>query len=105
MPAYVISEVEFIDMVATEKYRTLAASAIARYGGKYLVRSAVPTVAEGVTNGRLFVVVEFESMAQIQKWYDSEEYAEALVYREKALKRRLVFVEGAANIQLENTDV
>ncbi|MGY3211841.1 DUF1330 domain-containing protein [Mucilaginibacter sp. HD30] len=104
MSAYVISEVEFMDAAATDKYRTLAAAAIAKYGGKYLVRGATPTVAEGETNDRLFVIVEFASMVVIQEWYNSEDYAKALVYKEQALKRRLVFAEGVAKIEPESTD-
>ena len=94
MSAYVISEVEFIDIVAFDSYRTLAAASIAEYGGKYLVRGAVPVVAEGDRNNRTIVVVEFDSMERIQEWYHSKAYAAALIYREKALRRRLLFVDG-----------
>ena len=38
MSAYVISEVEVRDAAGFETYRTIAAKAIAQYGGRYLVR-------------------------------------------------------------------
>ncbi len=38
MPAYVISELEVLDPVAIETYRTVAAKSIAQYGGRYLAR-------------------------------------------------------------------
>src|ERR1700733_5536160 len=38
MPAYLISEVDVHDAAGFEAYRTIAAKAIAQYGGRYLVR-------------------------------------------------------------------
>jgi uncharacterized protein (DUF1330 family) len=38
MPAYVISDVRIRDVAAVETYRERAATAIARHGGRYLVR-------------------------------------------------------------------
>jgi len=42
MSAYVISEVDVRDAAGFEDYRTIAAKAIAQYGGRYLVRVAPP---------------------------------------------------------------
>jgi uncharacterized protein (DUF1330 family) len=95
MAAYVISEVEILDEALGRRYRELAGDSIARYGGRYLVRGAVPEVPEGDwPDGERVVVVEFATMAQLQRWYRSPEYAEALALRETALSRRLLFVEG-----------
>ena len=47
MAAYVISEVEMLDETQGRRYRELAASSIARHGGRYLVRGAAPVAAEG----------------------------------------------------------
>jgi len=95
MPAYVISEVEVLDEAQAARYRALASRSIARYGGRYLVRGADPRVPEGdwPTRARV-VVVEFPTMQQVQRWYTSAEYAEALAVRDAALDRRLLFVEG-----------
>ena len=40
MSAYVISEVDVRDAADFEAYRTIAAKAIAQYGGRYLVAAA-----------------------------------------------------------------
>jgi uncharacterized protein (DUF1330 family) len=97
MPAYVISEVEVLDEAEAARYRELAARSIVRYGGRYLVRGAQPQVAEGTRSGRARVVlVEFPSMEQVQRWYASAEYAQALAVRRTALERRLLFVDGLA---------
>ena len=43
---------------------------------------------------KIIVVVEFPSMELLREWYASPEYAEALMVRQTALERRLIFVEG-----------
>ena len=94
MAAYVISEVEILDENLGENYKTLAARSISEYGGTYIVRGAQAIMAEGEPTNRQIVIVEFPSMEQLQKWYTSPEYAEALKIRANALDRRLIFVEG-----------
>ena len=95
MPAYVISEVEVLDSAAAEEYKTRAAASIALYGGRYVARGAEAQVPEGrVAEGKM-VIVEFPSMERIREWYASPEYAEALKFRSRALRRRLMFVGGS----------
>lgn len=96
MPAYVISEVKFLDRELVDKYRPLAAASIECYGGRYIVRGGPVACVEGERDSeRAFVVVEFPDMARAREWYASPEYAAALkVRRAGALERTLVFVEG-----------
>src|SRR5262249_28248050 len=78
MAAYVISEVEVHDPARWETYRSIAARAIAQYGGRYLVRGGAAEAAEGGPPPKTLVIVEFPSMARLREWYGSPEYAEAL---------------------------
>jgi uncharacterized protein (DUF1330 family) len=94
MSAYVISEVEVSDPAGFEAYRTIAAKAIAQYGGRYLVRGGTASVIEGGPPPKTIIVVEFPTMERLREWYASPEYAEALKVRRTALDRRLIFVEG-----------
>ena len=95
MPAYVISEVRVLDEDRASAYRQAAAASIAHYGGRYLARGALPEAAEGAwADAYRMVIVEFPSMAAARQWYESPEYAEALVIRQDALDRRLLFVDG-----------
>jgi uncharacterized protein (DUF1330 family) len=98
MSAYVISEVDVRDTAGFEAYRTIAAKAIALYGGRYLVRGGTATAAEGGPPPKTLIVVEFPSMERLREWYASPEYAEALKLRRTALDRRLIFVEGVASV-------
>lgn len=94
MTAYVISDVEFLDPALVDQYRSLAQATIARYGGRYLVRGGAIEAVEGGWTPTTIIIVEFPSMERARQWYRSPEYAEALIVRQTALNRRLIFVEG-----------
>ena len=94
MAAYVISEVEVLDPVLIDKYRSLAQATIAKYGGRYVVRGGAIEPVEGDWAPRHIVIVEFPTIERARTWYQSSEYGEALQVRQKALNRRLIFVEG-----------
>ncbi len=96
MVAYVISEVEPRDPDMIDRYRTLAARSIKKSGGRYIVRGGAIEAVEGGWKPRHVVVVEFPSMDRAREWYRSEAYAEALTVRDRALSRRLIFVEGTS---------
>jgi uncharacterized protein (DUF1330 family) len=97
--AYVISEVEPLDEDQFRTYRELAAASIARHGGRYIVRGAEPEIAEGEPAGKgRIVIVEFSDREALRRWYGSADYAEALVVRDRALRRRLLFVDGVDDI-------
>jgi uncharacterized protein (DUF1330 family) len=96
MPAYLIAEVEVTDPAAYEGYKLLTPAAIAAYGGKFIVRGGKVESKEGGWKPSRLVVVEFASMEQAQKFYDSPEYAPALAIRKAASNSRLVLAEGLA---------
>ncbi|MBO0854560.1 MAG: DUF1330 domain-containing protein [Nocardia sp.] len=97
MAAYVISEVRLLDRELAERYMDLAAASIERHGGRYVVRGAEPDVPEGDWDrDRRVVIVEFADMNELNEWYTSEDYAQALEIRKDALDRRLLFVEGVS---------
>ena len=96
MSAYVIAEIEVVDPAAYEEYRKQVPAVIAKYGGKFLVRGGKIEPREGGWTPKRIVVVEFASMAQAQKFYDSPDYAPLIKLRQKASKGKLILVEGAA---------
>jgi uncharacterized protein (DUF1330 family) len=94
MPAYLISDLTVRNVEAFETYRARAAKAIARYGGRYLVRGGDIQTLEGPWKPRMLVIVEFPSMEQARSWYSSPEYATALEVRDIALERNMIFADG-----------
>jgi uncharacterized protein (DUF1330 family) len=61
---------------------------------RFLARAAEAQVAEGRASSGWMVIVEFPYMQRIHTWYCSPDYAKALIFRNKTLRRRLIFVEG-----------
>ena len=95
MSAYVIAEIDVIDAAAYEDYRKQVLAVVTQYGGKFLVRGGKVDPREGGWTPKRIVVLEFPSMAQAQKFYDSPEYAPLIKLRQKASKGKLILVEGA----------
>jgi uncharacterized protein (DUF1330 family) len=69
---------------------------LAKYGGRFLVRGGAHRAVEGDWKPNRLVVLEFPSMEQAQRWYDSEEYREPKAMRLRAGRTDLVMVEGVA---------
>jgi uncharacterized protein (DUF1330 family) len=98
MAAYVISEVEPLNQELFDRYRDLAQASIDQFGGRYIVRAALPEAAEGAwSTARRLVIVEFPDMDTARRWYASDSYAKALAIRDRALSRRLLFVDGTGS--------
>ena len=76
------------------KFRQMAGSTIAEYGGKVLVREPNPDVREGKISG-IALVIEFESIKTARKFYESEKYQAAKAVRELAADTDLILVEGS----------
>jgi len=64
MPAYVISDVEFLDSEGVATYRTLAQESIAKYGGRYIMRGGAMEPVEGDWMPKTIIIVEFPTMAR-----------------------------------------
>jgi uncharacterized protein (DUF1330 family) len=95
MTAYVIAEAEHLDTPEVRAYRELSKASIAQYGGRYLVRGALPEALEGEwADGCRMVVIEFPSLERAKSWYTSEEYAAARATRSGISGRRILFVDG-----------
>ena len=95
MPAYLVADIDVTDEKAYEEYKKITPGAIAAYGGRFLVRGGKVDPKEGNWAPTRLVVVEFPSMEQAKKFYDSPEYAPALAIRLKHARSRLVLAEGA----------
>ena len=94
MSAYVIVDVEVTDPVRYQDYRAMVPPSLAKYGGRFVVRGGTHQVLEGDWQPTRVVVLEFPSVEQARRWYDSEEYRPAKALRMQTARTRLVLVEG-----------
>ena len=94
MAAYVIVEVNVTDPPLFGEYAKGVPATIAAYGGRYIVRGGAVEPKEGGWMPKRVVLLEFPSMEQARKWYDSPEYKPLLAMRLKAADAKLIFVQG-----------
>ena len=94
MRAYVVVEVDVQDPNTYEAYKAMAPPAIAKYGGKYLVRGAKCTTLEGAWDPKRFVILEFPTADKARAWWHSPEYAPAKALRQKSASTDMILVEG-----------
>ncbi len=97
MTAYVLSEVEILDRESVAAYKQEAPLSIAKYGGTYLARDAVPAAFEGAFDpAERIVLIAFPDEAAAEAWYHSPEYQAAISTADGGLRRRLFCFAGLA---------
>ena len=94
MPAYIIADVTVTDPATMEEYRKRVPATLAPYGGRFIVRGGAHQTVEGDWKPNRLVVLEFPSLEQAKRWYDSEEYREPKAMRLRAGRTNLVIVDG-----------
>ena len=90
---YLIAHVKVHDKEKFAEFSQMAMRVISEYGGTVLVRNPTPEVREGQDSG-LVIVIEFESIENARKFYESDKYTEAKAVRELASESELILVEG-----------
>lgn len=94
MSAYIMVDIDIHDEAGLGEYRQQVPATIAKYGGRFIVRGGKFETLEGQWHPKRLVVLEFPSVEQAKRWYDSEEYRPLKAMRFKASKSNLVLVEG-----------
>ncbi len=95
MSAYMIADVGIINGERYESYRVAVREAIARNGGRYLARGGDVTVVEGTWNPSRLVVIEFPSLEQAERFYQSPEYRTARELRQNAAMVNMILIDGS----------
>ena len=94
MAAFVIADVDVKDPDKFKEYSKLTPTILKTYGGRYLVRGGNVEVVEGTWTPNRLVVMEFESIAQLKRWYNSPDYTDALKIRQESSESNVVVAEG-----------
>lgn len=90
---YWIGHIDVQDLESYRPYMAAAASSIAAFGGRYLVRGGKNEVAEGGARSR-HVVVEFDSYDKAQACYTSDQYQAAKAMRTPYSTGDIIIIEG-----------
>jgi uncharacterized protein (DUF1330 family) len=92
--AYIIAQAIVTNPEQYEGYKALAGAAVAQYGGKHIVRGGATHLLEGDWAPPRLVILEFESVEQAKRFYDSPEYRAAREQRRGAAAMNILVVEG-----------
>ena len=96
MPAYIIARVDVTDWERYREYTRATPAAIAKFGGKFIVRGGQVVTLEGPQEIRRIVVIEFPSLEQAKAFYASEDYTIVRKLREGAAIGQFLAIEGYA---------
>lgn len=95
MAAYCFFDIlEVTDPPKMEEYRNRIVAVVQRFGGRYLAAGGPFDVVEGNWKPVFPVIIEFPSLEQAHRWYDSDEYRELKQMRLAATKGNAVFIKG-----------
>ncbi len=94
MSVYMIIEVQVKNMETYSKYIANVPEIISKYGGRYLTRGGKITQVTGSWNPEKIVLIEFETIEQLQKCFQSPGYLEISSLREQSTVSKAIIVEG-----------
>lgn len=94
MPVYLIIEIAIIDQEVYDAYVENVVAVVQRHGGRYLARGGNVVPFSGDWHPQRIILVEFDSMAQIQDCFTSPEYQDLAPLRERSTTSRAIIIEG-----------
>lgn len=95
MPAYCFFNVlEVTNPALMEEYKAGVFPTVEQYGGRYVVIGGQCDVVEGDWRPVFPVIIEFPTLEQAHRWYDSEEYRDLKALRRAATNTQAVFIAG-----------
>jgi uncharacterized protein (DUF1330 family) len=94
MSAFVITKIKVTNWDRYREYTQASPAAVAKYGGKFIVRGGEILTLEGPEETSRIVVLEFPSLEKAKAFYYSDEYQSAKKLREGAATVFSVAVAG-----------
>ncbi|MGO3619552.1 DUF1330 domain-containing protein [Pseudomonas helleri] len=95
MPAYLVGKMHVTDADRYSEYKKLTPEIVEKHGGRFLSRGGEKIMLEGDDETRRVVLVEFPSVREARRFYESAEYAAARSMRAgAAVDMQLFIVEG-----------
>ena len=95
MAAYYLVDIrEIKDNAKMQDYRARITPVVERFGGRYVVIGGPVEMLEGSYQPIFPVMIEFPTMADARRWYDSADYRELKALRLSATASNAFFMEG-----------
>lgn len=95
MSAYCLFDnLEIHDASKLERYKSRVAAVVEKFGGRYVVLGGRVDRVEGSWQPTFPVMIEFPSLDDAHRWYDSDDYRDLKELRLSAGRFAAVFMEG-----------
>ena len=95
MPGYIIGQQKGIkDAAAFEGYQGAAGPTVVQYGGKLVLNTDKIQAGDGGWSPAGIVMLEFESVEQAKKWYNSPEYQAVIGQRLSSADSAVIIIDG-----------
>lgn len=98
MAVYMIAEIEVKDAGMYAEYVRCARKILEQHGGRYLARGK-PMPMSGEWTPQRVILLEFESLEQLRKCFQSEEYRRIAHLREQSTSSRVIVMDGNAIVE------
>ena len=94
MPTYIVGDIHITDPAAYQAHVPRALATIARFGGRVIAGGGKMEVLEGDPMPERIFIIEFPTADAARRWYQSDDYQEALKVRLSASHGRVFLIEG-----------
>jgi uncharacterized protein (DUF1330 family) len=95
MPTYIVGEIHVTDPAAYQGHVSRALATIARFGGRVIAGGdSRVDLLEGDPMPEHIFIIEFPNTDAARRWYQSDDYQEALKLRLSASHGRVFLIEG-----------
>ena len=94
--AFLVAEVDVKDTAAYREYVQGVTPIVTKFGGHYIARGGKTESFEGAKAAGRVALIEFPSLAALDRFETSAEYAKVAAIRRRAATSRIYAVEGVA---------
>ena len=95
-PAFLVAEIKVNDPEGYKSYLAKVTPVTDAFGGRFIVRGGKMEAIEGAEPAGRVAIIQFSSMDQLKRYWNSSAYQEIAPLRLKTATSRIYFVEGVA---------
>jgi uncharacterized protein (DUF1330 family) len=95
-PAFLIAEIKVNDPDGYKAYVAKVPAVTDAFGGRFIVRGGKTESIEGAEPAGRVAIIQFRSMEELKRYWNSPAYQEIAPIRLKTAISRIYFVEGVA---------
>jgi uncharacterized protein (DUF1330 family) len=93
-PAFLIAEIKVNDPDGYKAYVAKVPAVTDAFGGRFIVRGGKTESIEGAEPAGRVAIIQFRSMEELKRYWNSPVYQEIAPLRQKTATSRIYFVEG-----------